>query len=75
MDFQKEQITIKITPAIDSSLFRFKSNAGKINTPRILTVGRLNWIKNYETAIAAVNILIKSGLDVRYEIIRDRSGV
>ncbi len=60
----------KITPAIDSSLFRFKSNAGKINTPlRILTVGRLNWIKNYETAIAAVNILIKSGLDVRYEII------
>ncbi|HMS64402.1 MAG TPA: glycosyltransferase [Ignavibacteria bacterium] len=59
----------KISPAIDVKLFEFKSNAGKINSPvRILSVGRLNWVKNFETAISIMKILTDKGIDVRYEI-------
>ena len=60
----------KITPAIDISLFKQKDNLGKIkNPPHILTVGRLNWIKNYETAISAMKILKDKRIDFIYNII------
>lgn len=60
----------KITPAIDIKQFSFKKNPGKVNEKlNLLTVGRLNWIKDYETAIAAVKILKDKGVDVTYNII------
>ncbi|MEO6694237.1 MAG: glycosyltransferase family 4 protein, partial [Ignavibacteria bacterium] len=60
----------KITPAIDIKLFKPKENSGMNGTPvKILTVGRLNWIKNYETAISVMKILKKSGIDFIYNII------
>lgn len=60
----------KITPAIDTSLFKFKDDSGIVKSPvRIITVGRLNWIKNYETAISAMKILKDKGIDFIYDII------
>ena len=60
----------KITPAIDVSLFQFKEDAGKIKNPlQILTVGRLNWIKNYETAISVMKKLEERGVNFIYNII------
>lgn len=59
-----------INPAIDSKLFKFKSNnsfsAEKI---KFLTVGRLNWIKDYETAISTMKILKDKGINFTYNII------
>lgn len=60
----------KITPAIDISSFKVKDEIGKINTKiKILTVGRLNWIKDYETSISAMKILNERGIDFTYNII------
>ncbi len=59
----------KITPAIDLSLFKVKNSPGSIKMPlRILTVGRLSWIKNYETAISAMNLLKSKGIEFTYII-------
>ncbi|MBK8551401.1 MAG: glycosyltransferase family 4 protein [Ignavibacteria bacterium] len=60
----------KITPAIDISSFKVKDEIGKINKKiKILTVGRLNWIKDYETSISAMKILNERGIDFTYNII------
>lgn len=60
----------KITPAIDISLFKVKDGLGKVKAPMtILSVGRLNWIKNYETAISAIKVLSDKGIDLIYNII------
>ncbi len=62
----------KITPAIDISSFKVKDEIGNINQKlRILTVGRLNWIKDYETSISALKILNENGIDFVYNIIGD----
>jgi colanic acid/amylovoran biosynthesis glycosyltransferase len=59
----------KITPAIDINMFKLKSDSGTINSPlRILTVGRLSWIKNFETAISVIKILKDRGVNVTYDI-------
>lgn len=60
----------KISPAVDTALFKFKSDPGSIKSPlRILTIGRLSWIKNLETAISAIKILKDGGTDVVYTIV------
>jgi colanic acid/amylovoran biosynthesis glycosyltransferase len=62
----------KITPAIDLTKFRLKTDRGKFHEPvRIITVGRLNWIKDYETAISSLAILRSKGIEFNYEIIGD----
>ncbi|MEO8664094.1 MAG: glycosyltransferase [Ignavibacteria bacterium] len=62
----------KITPAIDISLFKLKDDLGKIHTPlRILTIGRLNWIKDNETSISAMKILKEKGIDFIFKIVGD----
>jgi len=43
---------LKITPAIDFEKLSQNKIRTDISVPKILTVGRLNWIKNYETAIS-----------------------
>ncbi len=63
---------MKITPAVDPDKFQMKNNSGKLNRPlKILTVGRLNWIKDYETAISALRIVRNNGIDFHYDIVGD----
>lgn len=58
-----------ISPAIDLKRFKSKVSDGKLNEKiKILTVGRLNWIKDYETAISAMKILKEKGLSFEYII-------
>lgn len=60
----------KITPAIDISSFRIKEQQGMIGKKiKFLTIGRLNWIKDYETAISAMKILKNKGFDFIYNIV------
>ncbi|MDQ3020520.1 MAG: glycosyltransferase family 4 protein [Bacteroidota bacterium] len=60
----------KITPAIDTTFFKVKSDPGKINLPvKILTVGRLNWVKDFETAVSTMKILKERGINFVYNII------
>lgn len=42
-------------------------------TPNILSIGNLEKVKNFEFAIKAIKYLIKSGIDLNYEIIGDGS--
>ncbi|MEO8446792.1 MAG: glycosyltransferase family 4 protein [bacterium] len=63
-----------ITPAIDFSVFKVKADLGKIKSPlQILTVGRLNWIKDYETALSAMKILKEKKVNFIYSIIGEGS--
>lgn len=60
----------KITPAIDLNRFKFKNNNGRLNKKlKILTIGRLNWIKDYETAISAMKLLKDNEINFEYNII------
>ena len=62
----------KITPAIDLTKFALKTDRGEFHEPvRIITVGRLNWIKDYETAITSLSIIRSNGIEFSYEIIGD----
>lgn len=70
LGLSKDVFYRKITPAIDIKQFRVKDNQGNIgNKIRILTIGRLNWIKDYETAISAMKILKEKGIDFIYNIV------
>ncbi|MBS1517276.1 MAG: glycosyltransferase family 4 protein [Bacteroidetes bacterium] len=60
---------MKITPAIDIKNICQANIRENIAEPRILTVGRLNWIKNYETSISAMKLLADKGIKFTYEII------
>jgi colanic acid/amylovoran biosynthesis glycosyltransferase len=61
-----------ITPAIELSSFSIKKDHGEIkSTPVILTVGRLNWIKDYETAISVMKTLSDRNVNFKYNIIGD----
>jgi len=63
-----------ISPAIDFSVFKAKADLGKIKFPlQILTVGRLNWIKDYETALSAMKILKEKEVNFTYSIIGEGS--
>jgi len=60
----------KITPAIDLKRFAVRGSYGKHDgVIRILTIGRLNWVKDYEAAISTIKILKEKGLKVRYDIV------
>jgi len=60
----------KITPAIDIASFRVKEQQGVIGKKlKFLTIGRLNWIKDYETAISVMKILKDKGIDFIYNIV------
>lgn len=59
-----------ISPAIDISLFKGKADPGEFKNPlQILTVGRLNWIKDFETALSTMKLLKEKGVDFIYSII------
>lgn len=56
-------------PAVD--LARFTPPPAALPAPplRILSVGRLHWVKGYEHALQAVRLLVDEGHDVRYRIV------
>ncbi len=59
----------KIAPAIDTRFWKMNKTSWKIHTPvRIFTAGRLNWVKDFETAISTMAVLRDSGLDFIYNI-------
>lgn len=62
---------MKITPAIYFEKIIKNIIREDISVPKILTVGRLNWIKNYETAISALKLLSDEGMNFSYNIIGD----
>lgn len=59
----------KITPAIDINLFKSKPKKFDTNQIKILTVGRLNWKKDYESILLALNTLKNNGFNYQYFII------
>ncbi len=64
-----------ISPAIDFSFFTPGENkqvlsVGMPSRPyRILSVGRLDWVKGYEYALQAIKWLVKQGIGCEYHII------
>jgi colanic acid/amylovoran biosynthesis glycosyltransferase len=62
--------SVKITPAIPIRDFHTpRPVLGEIRDPiRLSTVGRLHWVKGYETALTALSILKKSGIRFKYRI-------
>jgi len=58
----------KITPAIDINIFTSNEKQGIHNPLRILSVGRLIWIKGFEYALKALEILKNKGFDFEYRI-------
>lgn len=57
-----------IRPAVD--LGRFTARPGPpAASPRLVSVGRLQWRKGYEYALLAVRRLLDDGVDVHYEIV------
>ncbi len=63
---------VKITPAIYTSNFSLKSNHGLItNKVKIISTGRLNWIKGVDYQIYAASILKQLHIDFTWVIIGD----
>ena len=56
-------------PAVDPEWF----SPGDVAPPepplRIVSVGRIHWVKGYEYALQAVRVLVERGCDVRYAIV------
>ncbi|CAN5366055.1 hypothetical protein BH11MYX1_BH11MYX1_20590 [soil metagenome] len=57
-----------IEPAIDLALFTPQPEAPRDGVFRVISVGRLSWEKNYETALDAISVLNKHGIPVDYTI-------
>src|SRR5690554_145734 len=61
---------LKITPAIDISLFHSLPSDFPIkDKPIFMTTGRLHWIKGYVATLEALAILKANGLDFTYKIV------
>jgi len=65
----KAKLVVKITPAIDSILFKRIARTEPSNTIQLLTVGRLKWVKGLEYILEALVTLQKNGVDFQYTII------
>ena len=62
----------KIAPAIDVKFFKNDKKDKLFHKPlRILTVGRLHWVKGIDYAIDAIKILHNHGIELEYRIIGD----
>ena len=62
----------KIAPAIDVKFFKNDKKDKLFHKPlRILTVGRLHWVKGIDYAIDAIKILNNHGIELEYRIIGD----
>lgn len=61
----------KITPAIDTSFFSVDKNNSCKSKTKILTIGRLTWIKGLDYSIQAMKMLSDRGVDFTYTIAGD----
>ncbi|RZL47960.1 MAG: glycosyltransferase [Pedobacter sp.] len=68
MDGVAEDAIFKITPAVDVEIFN-TTNTKKSDIIQIKTVARLHWIKGLESALEAMSLLKKEGIDFHYTII------
>ena len=64
---------VKITPAIDTEIFRFTKNQNLHVPLRILTIGRLVWKKGYEYALKSLDILKNRQIEFEYHIVGEGS--
>jgi colanic acid/amylovoran biosynthesis glycosyltransferase len=62
-----------IPPAIDTGFFSPPSKeAEAAERPlRILSIGRLTWVKGYEYALQAIKLLVEQGIAVEYRLVGD----
>ena len=59
----------KITPAIDTTLFKPVPKKFNSNQIKILTVGRLNWKKDHQSILLALDFVKKKGINFEYFIV------
>jgi colanic acid/amylovoran biosynthesis glycosyltransferase len=56
-------------PAVDPQWFAPDAPAPPAPPLRIVSVGRVHWVKGYDYALQAVRLLVDGGCDVRYTIV------
>lgn len=62
---------VKITPAIDTSLFFEKETTRSNSVLNIVTIARLHWIKGLDATLEALALLKQKGFLFRYTIVGD----
>jgi colanic acid/amylovoran biosynthesis glycosyltransferase len=68
---------VLIPPAVDPAFYHpngrvYESHIGTADRPlRILSVGRLSWVKGYEYAMHAIRLLVDQGIASEYRIVGD----
>jgi len=69
--FSGESEVIKITPSIDTSLFKSGQREFTTNKNQFITIARLHWKKGLEYTLEALALLKKEGIHFHYTIIGD----
>ena len=59
---------VEIAPAVDTAFFRPRKRAREDGPLRVLSVGRLHWMKGYPTALHAMALLRDRGVAFEYRI-------
>jgi colanic acid/amylovoran biosynthesis glycosyltransferase len=61
-----------VTPAVDASRFAVEMQPKNFHTPlRLLTVGRIHWVKGYEYVLEALSLLRSRNISFQYTIVGD----
>lgn len=68
---KEETVRMHIPPAIDLSEFSNRSFRGLGEKLRIITVGRLHWVKGYEYVLEALAMLTSRGIEFQYTVVGD----
>lgn len=63
----------KITPAVNTSFFKTKVFRSFSNPLRLLTVGRLEWVKGYDYLLYALHLLKNKGINFECHIVGEGS--
>jgi glycosyltransferase involved in cell wall biosynthesis len=73
LGFNIETPSLKITPAIDISMFRNTKAMSKFDNDNILitTIARLHWIKGLNYILEALSIVKEAGINFKYQLIGD----
>jgi colanic acid/amylovoran biosynthesis glycosyltransferase len=59
---------VEITPAVDTAFFAPQRHSRPDGPLRVLSVGRLHWMKGYPTALHAMALLRERGVEFEYRI-------
>lgn len=68
-----DKLHVLIPPAIDTGFFLppSKEVVAAERPLRILSIGRLTWVKGYEYALQAIKLLVEQGIAVEYRLVGD----